>query len=1097
MSDIFIKAGDGWKKASKLWVKDGTWRTVTNVWIRNLTQWLKVWPLSGIFASRAPWIANLSSDTYANRMPTTAAPVIRIGMSYFGNNAQWDLNGWSASSYQYAWKLYDEFGNDLTASLGASYTLRSGSTWSVQTPTAGGNGQDQLPTNIWTSTNSTNSDRQFLKFQVTAVNSSNTVYNGLSLSTGIKIIREKPVFQSNSLSTNSPQIGTAITYTSTWQSGEAYKAESSRTIIEWYKNSTNSTTGGTKIASGTSYTPTTNNTTFNTGSDVDFYIYVVETRYNSGTDYEDGSTPIGVESTRIITTNKVAAQPDAFTYTIVNNSTVTTPSTPTQTRESATSNKVLVNFASSTPADTFDYTLHWSGSGAASPGNTTIAILNQYANNNDYSVDISTTANNSPINTYVVSNGVYRDIYINLSSTTGAQSWAVNFTWSNSTAFGMTYYTNGTAVNPSGTGATVTATSNSITSGQFLIARVAGTSNPTITINSVTAYSSTGQTGASRSGTAGTPSSLSSIPRPTATSGTSTTNWTYINPEYTVTWNATDQGGTGGGSTTQNAGVSHIAPSASKNSFTITYASSGQTSGTVPTASQATYVFRGYWDNTNAASAAYGPIAIGGSFTPPSNITMFGLWQTTSNAISLSNQGTLLRDGHSFGGWSIGGVTYSAGASYTPTQNVTATAIWTPNTYTISYNKNTSSAVSGIPSDQTKTHGVNLTLSSATPSRTNYTFNGWNTAADGSGTSYSAGAIYTANTGAVLYAQWTIIQYTVTWDANSGTVSPTSSTVNAGSSVTAPTPSRTGYTFANWRNPLSGGTDPVTVSAGGSYTPTANITFYAIWTINTYTVSYNANGATSGTAPANQTKTHDVALTLAAQGTLSRTGYTFDGWYTTASGTGGTAYSAGGSYTGNAGLTLYAKWNIIQYTVTWNANGGTVSPTSSTVNAGSSVTAPTPSRTNYTFARWRNPLSGGTDPVTVSAGGSYTPTANITFYAIWNRNAAPSVPTGVTITRNQTTWNGTSWTWNCTWTAPVSSDTNGPATYYEAYRQVGTGTVGNNTLGTVNHTSTVQTNITTTSTTFSTATQGNSRADAYVRACNSFGCSDYASGTVG
>jgi uncharacterized repeat protein (TIGR02543 family) len=86
-------------------------------------------------------------------------------------------------------------------------------------------------------------------------------------------------------------------------------------------------------------------------------------------------------------------------------------------------------------------------------------------------------------------------------------------------------------------------------------------------------------------------------------------------------------------------------------------------------------------------------------------------------------------------------------------------------------------------------------------------------------------------------------QYTVTWDANEGTVSPTSSTVNAGVSVTAPTPTRSGFTFANWRNPLSGG-DPIIISAGGSYTPTSNITFYAIWTAS----SPVAAPVTSGSA---------------------------------------------------------------------------------------------------------------------------------------------------------------------------------------------------------------------------------------------------------
>ena len=83
------------------------------------------------------------------------------------------------------------------------------------------------------------------------------------------------------------------------------------------------------------------------------------------------------------------------------------------------------------------------------------------------------------------------------------------------------------------------------------------------------------------------------------------------------------------------------------------------------------------------------------------------------------------------------------------------------------------------------------------------------------------------NYGSVVFST-SVVQYTVTWDANGGTVSPTSNTVNAGVSVTAPTPTRSGFTFSTWRNPLSGG-DPILLAAGASYTPTANITFFAIW----------------------------------------------------------------------------------------------------------------------------------------------------------------------------------------------------------------------------------------------------------------------------
>ena len=253
-----------------------------------------------------------------------------------------------------------------------------------------------------------------------------------------------------------------------------------------------------------------------------------------------------------------------------------------------------------------------------------------------------------------------------------------------------------------------------------------------------------------------------------------------------------------------------------------------------------------------------------------------------------------------------------------------------------------------------------------------------------------------------------------------------------------------------------------------------------------YTVTYNANGGT--VSPSSATVNAGQSVTLP---TPSRSSYTFNGWYTASSG-GSFVGGAGSSYTPSSSITLFAQWTIVQYTVTWNANGGTVSPSSSTVNALSSVTAPTPTRTGFTFLAWYNTPSGDF-LFSVNAGSSYTPSANITLYARWTQ-VVPGPPRSVSLTRNQTTWNGTQWSWNCTWLAP---NTGGAVSYYEAYREVGTGTVGNATLTSVNHTSNTQTNITTTSTTFTTATQGNNRADAYIRACNSGGCSAWTSGNVG
>ena len=233
---------------------------------------------------------------------------------------------------------------------------------------------------------------------------------------------------------------------------------------------------------------------------------------------------------------------------------------------------------------------------------------------------------------------------------------------------------------------------------------------------------------------------------------------------------------------------------------------------------------------------------------------------------------------------------------------------------------------------------------------------------DGSGTDYAAGGSYTANAAVSLYAQW----------------SSSSSTT----SVTLPTPTRTGYTFRGWS---TSSTD--TSGTTGSYTPTGNVTLYATWQLNTWTVSYNANGGTASSVPASQTKTYNTTLTLSSTkptrsdstttykvtynvnggssshsaGTATKTTtYTFSKWNTAKDGS-GTNYAAGASYTANAAATLYAQW----------------SSSSSTT----SVTLPTPTRTGYTFRGW-----SVSSTVTSGTTGSFTPTGNVTLYAIWAKN---------------------------------------------------------------------------------------------------------------
>ena len=164
---------------------------------------------------------------------------------------------------------------------------------------------------------------------------------------------------------------------------------------------------------------------------------------------------------------------------------------------------------------------------------------------------------------------------------------------------------------------------------------------------------------------------------------------------------------------------------------------------------------------------------------------------------------------------------------------------------------------------------------------------------------------------------------------------------------------------------------------GDSATKTINLSVSVpAWT--SYTVKYNANGGSG--APSSQTKWKDQALTLSST-KPTRTGYTFQGWATSASGS--VAYAAGASYTANAAVTLYAVWKANTYAVKYNANGGTGAPGNQTKTYGQTLTLSStkPTRTNYNFKGWGTSASATT--VSYAAGASYTANAEITLYAVW------------------------------------------------------------------------------------------------------------------
>lgn len=181
-----------------------------------------------------------------------------------------------------------------------------------------------------------------------------------------------------------------------------------------------------------------------------------------------------------------------------------------------------------------------------------------------------------------------------------------------------------------------------------------------------------------------------------------------------------------------------------------------------------------------------------------------------------------------------------------------------------------------------------------------YAFAGWNTLAGGGGTAYADGAIYSFAASVTLYAQW-VPAYTVTFDPNGGTgaMSPESGAVPFTLELNAFT--RNGFTFTGWNTVAAGG--GTAYANGATYSTTADVTLYAQWSANSYTITFNANGGT-GTM-SNESGTLPITLTLNA---FTRTGYGFTGWNTVAGG-GGTAYADGASYNVASNATLYAQWS--------------------------------------------------------------------------------------------------------------------------------------------------------------------------------------------
>lgn len=332
--------------------------------------------------------------------------------------------------------------------------------------------------------------------------------------------------------------------------------------------------------------------------------------------------------------------------------------------------------------------------------------------------------------------------------------------------------------------------------------------------------------------------------------------------------------------------------------------------------------------------------------------------------------------------------------------------------YTVTYNAN---GGSGAPASQTKQKDVTLKLSTTVPTRTGYTFKGWGTSSTTTTVSYAPGANYTQNANITLYAIWTLIKYTISYNANGSSSAPASGapaaqTKNYNQTLTLSStkPTRTGYTFLGWST--SSTATVATYAAGGSYTTNADAVLYAVWS---RTVTYNGNGNTGGSTTAS-TATGNTALTIKANGFI-KTHYDFVKWNTQADG-GGTDYSAGTTYTGGT-TTLYAIWAPkTEYIVSYHVQSGvteevTELPENQIKYHGETLklTTQKPQRANsstgvqYFFNKWSTSSDPSTTGTLYSAGGDFTENQTRSLYATWTSDPSEVVYT-YTFNANGGSW---------------------------------------------------------------------------------------------
>lgn len=306
--------------------------------------------------------------------------------------------------------------------------------------------------------------------------------------------------------------------------------------------------------------------------------------------------------------------------------------------------------------------------------------------------------------------------------------------------------------------------------------------------------------------------------------------------------------------------------------------------------------------------------------------------------------------GHAFNTWKTErGADYDPGAPLRmPDANMTLQADWTVNKYTITYDGN-GHCGGNAPDIVTTNYNDSVTITGeGSLEKAGYSFTGWNTKNDGSGTHFRADTVIFMGAGDLtLFALWTVNQYKVTFDCQRGSIVD-SQMVNYNDTVITPAaPSKIGFTFKGWYKEAA----CTTAWVFATDRVAESVTLYAKWTRNSYNVAFLANIDGADGEMTSQTIAYDSTTHLKPNG-FRLDGWTFTGWAENSE-QAAVVYTDGAAYTMGLGDdTLYGVWRRNRYKVTFNSQGGSAVDSQMVNHNDTARTPAAPARTGFAFGGW-------------------------------------------------------------------------------------------------------------------------------------------------